>query len=177
MTQQMKQRLIGGLVLLAIVAIFLPMLFHHSQPSTSVATNGKIPTPPQSPQMHLNMSMPQAAQNIGSNSGAMAVSATVSAPQMVTTPQQPPQPALGTPPKAWVIQLGTFSNHANAERLIKRLRTKGFDAYLRQTTNKSGSSLSRVFVGPEVRLDRAKQLKQELHLKFELKGIIKRYQI
>lgn len=45
--------------------------------------------------------------------------------------------------KAWVIQIGSFSNKANATSLVAELRNKGFRAYQRDA-----KEYTRVFVGP-----------------------------
>lgn len=55
MKLQTKQRVIGGLVLLALVAIFLPVLFHNKQPSTQLSLSTKIPPPPPAPKAVLTL--------------------------------------------------------------------------------------------------------------------------
>lgn len=47
----------------------------------------------------------------------------------------------------WVVQVGTFGQKANAERLVATLERKGFAAFL-SPTSRSGSTLYRVRVGP-----------------------------
>jgi DedD protein len=48
----------------------------------------------------------------------------------------------------WAVQLGSFSNQANAERLAADLRKRGYAAFLSQLSTSSGS-LHRVRVGPQ----------------------------
>jgi DedD protein len=48
----------------------------------------------------------------------------------------------------WAVQLGSFSNQANAERLAADLRKSGYAAFLSQLGTSSGS-LHRVRVGPQ----------------------------
>jgi DedD protein len=48
----------------------------------------------------------------------------------------------------WAVQLGSFSNQANAERLAADLRKNGYAAFLSQLKTSSGV-LSRVRVGPQ----------------------------
>ena len=55
-----------------------------------------------------------------------------------------PQSATGM----WAVQLGSFSNQANAERLAADLRKSGYAAFLSQLGTSSGS-LHRVRVGPQ----------------------------
>ena len=40
--------------------------------------------------------------------------------------------------KSWVLQVGTFSNIANAKALVSRLQTAGYTAYLKDAVLNSG---------------------------------------
>ena len=63
-----------------------------------------------------------------------------------------PEPAPDTPTRSatgmWAVQLGSFSNEANAERLAADLRQEGFAAFLSKLSTNSGE-LHRVRVGPQ----------------------------
>jgi DedD protein len=48
----------------------------------------------------------------------------------------------------WAVQLGSFSDEANAERLAANLRKEGYAAFLSRHETSSGS-LHRVRVGPQ----------------------------
>ncbi len=48
----------------------------------------------------------------------------------------------------WAVQLGSFSNPQNAERLAAELRSKGYAAFLSQLKSSSGP-LHRVRIGPQ----------------------------
>jgi len=55
---------------------------------------------------------------------------------------------------AFVIQIGSFSNKSNAQKLVDKLKAAGYKAYLRE--GKSGSkTISRVLVGPELKRQQA----------------------
>jgi DedD protein len=65
-------------------------------------------------------------------------------------PAPPPVPSAArelAPRGGWLVQVGTFGQKDNAERLTASLRQKGFDASLSPTT-RSGRTLYRVRVGP-----------------------------
>lgn len=63
----------------------------------------------------------------------------------------------------WVVQLGSFKNKENAIRLVNRLRSKGYHAFIQQV-----ASRTRVFVGPEskqqIAMMMASQLEEEMHI-------------
>jgi len=64
-----------------------------------------------------------------------------------------PPPVAKTPPAAsstgmWAVQLGSFSNKENAEKLAADLRKQGYAAFLSQLATDSGQ-LHRVRIGPQ----------------------------
>jgi len=207
MHMKTKQRLVGLLVLLAILAIFLPVLFHTSRPSTEVHLSMKLPPKPPQPQVTLSESASNAAlatpKKEASELGTPLPAALPQIPQpkqienpgmpptqspevvVPTKPHQQPIKAvklkhslkrLLTTPEAWVVQLGTFREKRHADQLIKELREKGFDAYARPFDLR-GEHLTRVYVGPEIRLNSANQLRKKLRRIFHLNGVVRKYQI
>ena len=68
-----------------------------------------------------------------------------------TPERESPPPAAPTDESAtgmWAVQLGSFSNQENAERLAADLRAQGYAAFLSQLS-KDGDALHRVRVGPQ----------------------------
>ena len=99
----LKQRLIGAVVLVALAIIFLPMLMNNAKESKLKLQS--IPEPPAKPVVQSVMPVTSAAATDNT--------------QNVSSP----------PVKAWALQLGTFSNPSNAQVLVKRLLKQGFTAY------------------------------------------------
>ena len=76
--------------------------------------------------------------------------------------------------EAYAVQVAAFSSKENAEKLYKKLRAKEYAAYIQK--GKSGDkTLFRVFVGPELRKNRAAMIADALHKEFKLKGMVVRY--
>ena len=69
------------------------------------------------------------------------VKATAVRPNPVA-PEAVPPPAAG-----WTVQLGSFASRANAERLVRELKAKGFAAFSTESGS-GGRKLYRVRVGP-----------------------------
>jgi DedD protein len=97
------------------------------------------------------------------------------APAAATTPPAPPAPpAPAAPPAAgpggkaaasapgtgWVVQLGSFASHANAEQLARKVHAQGFTVSVSQGSG--GRRLYRVRVGPVADRPAAVQLAQRL---------------
>lgn len=55
MQTKTKQRIIGAIVLLAVVAIFLPVLFHNARPSANLKLSTTIPPAPAKPVVQLQL--------------------------------------------------------------------------------------------------------------------------
>lgn len=69
-----------------------------------------------------------------------------------TEPEPEPEPAAKQPAASstgmWAVQLGSFSNKENAEKLAADLRKQGYAAFLSQLTTDKGL-LHRVRIGPQ----------------------------
>lgn len=66
-------------------------------------------------------------------------------------PEPAPAPQSANPQSStgmWAVQLGSFSNKENAERLAADLRGQGFAAFLSEVYD-SGTALQRVRIGPQ----------------------------
>ena len=61
----------------------------------------------------------------------------------------------------WAVQLGSFSNQENAERLAADLRNQGFAAFLSQVRT-DGGQLHRVRIGPQKDRDTAEEIAAQL---------------
>jgi cell division septation protein DedD len=72
---------------------------------------------------------------------------------------------------SWIIQLGTFSNTANAKKLEGKLRAKGFSANIHEIKTPHGTMV-RVFVGPEIRHDWAETVRAKVENEFLINGVV-----
>lgn len=70
----------------------------------------------------------------------------------------------------WVIQMGSFTNKANAVRLVNKLRGNGYAAFIQQV-----ASSTRVFVGPESKQHAARTLASQINSEMHLQGIVISY--
>lgn len=72
---------------------------------------------------------------------------------------------------AWVVQLGSFGDTKNAQRLRDSVRAKGYPAYL-QTAHAGSKTLTRVFSGPFVQKADADAAKIKLDKAFKIKSLV-----
>jgi len=78
------------------------------------------------------------------------------------------------PAMAWVVQVGSFSNEANALKLRDRLQKKGYDAFT-ESVRTDDKRVTRVRIGPELRRSRAEKIKSEIEKDLKLTAMILKY--
>jgi DedD protein len=77
--------------------------------------------------------------------------------------------------RGWVVRVGTFSVSENASRILQELRAKGFRASSTKINTASGSSATRVWVGPVAERVQAARLRNDIERKTGEKGLITAY--
>ncbi len=68
-----------------------------------------------------------------------------------------PEPAAASTTGMWAVQLGSFSNKDNAERLASDLRKQGYAAFISEVSTNSGQ-MHRVRIGPQKDRPSAEQM-------------------
>ncbi len=174
MNDGLKQRIIGAFVLLALAAIFLPVVLNFSDERT-VDTRSRIPTAPDI--KPVTISEPSRVEN---------VDPAPSPDQMfqlgVNLPSQG-ESLLDEAPgldddgmiKAWLVQVIAFSSEKKAREMSEQLKADGYKAFYKQGRTSSGE-VFRVFVGPKVEKQKALEAKQNIDKKYGVKAIIIRFQ-
>ncbi|KTC44140.1 cell division protein [Pseudomonas fluorescens ABAC62] len=107
----------------------------------------------------------------------------------VTTPAPAPKPVVPQPaapgkpdvgqsridpnglPISWSIQVASLGNREGADALQKKLRSQGYNAYIRSADGKN-----RVFIGPLIERAEADRLRDLLDRQQNLKGFVTRFQ-
>jgi DedD protein len=83
--------------------------------------------------------------------------APVVADQVIADPSKADPVSVELPASGWSVQLGSFAERPNAERLAGDVKSRGFSAYLEPLTQ-SGRTYYRVRVGPRQTRDQASEL-------------------
>lgn len=81
-----------------------------------------------------------------------------------------PSPAPAAPGGEWAVQVGSFGEPANAERLLEQLREQGFPAYSRPRDN----NLTTVYAGPYDSSEAGERAMNELKSRANLQGLLVR---
>ena len=172
MERALKERIIGAVVLVVFAVLVVP-IFLDGPPADGEVVTERVLLPGQEDQKTQTVVLdrdredpvPAAAAEAGKpepEKPEPAVQEPVrEAPQPVVSrqaepeqvPAEPrPEPATTQPAASstgmWAVQLGSFSNKDNAEKLAADLRKQGYAAFLSQLTTDKGL-LHRVRIGPQ----------------------------
>ena len=190
MDRALKERIIGVIVLVVFAVIIVPV-FLDGPPGESEVISESLLLPGQNSEAQkqqtivLDRDRDEPVPTASSSSPAQqapASAGTNEAKAAEPTSQPESQPARSEPPRQsvpeavpastgtatsetglWAVQLGSFSNQENAERLAAELRKQGYAAFLSQI--KTGdSSLHRVRIGPQKDRDAAEAVAAKLKL-------------
>jgi DedD protein len=191
MEVRVRERLIGALVLVAIVVLVVPAILkgRGSGPpeSPSEATRqiemptSAVPTPPvesvlvpepvadatptpPAPKRAQQAPLPPEPgpdRRTGRDAGESLSAAKPQAAAEVPAKPQSATPASASATTAWAVQLGAFSNRDKAEQLVAQLKERRYAAFVLEY-RASGQVLYRVRVGPEQDRARAEEIAARL---------------
>lgn len=195
MNKQMRQRIIGVVLLLILAAVLSPLVFR-SPAQIRTALNMEIPAAPDYQAVVVEPVVATeveeaAAQRIERDRQAVVAAAGKGDEpaeedvlleedpvlETLTTPPPPPLAADADPVLAgFVVQVGSFTKADSAADLVTRLKEAGFRAYT-ETDSQNSKLLHRVMVGPEIRKEDAEQTRQRLanDSRFKLDGLVRIY--
>ncbi|MBI1425328.1 MAG: hypothetical protein GC149_17965 [Gammaproteobacteria bacterium] len=187
---QLKQRIVGAIVLVALGVIFIPMILNREDSSSGISGTN-IPLKPAALEKLATESAPppppavappaQTTQLVDKDTPALPkADATLeqeNAAQNKTEPATPPagskEPKVSPADKTagWVIQVASFTDRNKALKLRDRLLKAKYNCYVESTTGKHGT-LYRVRVGPVTKREEADKLQAKLARQLKLKGTL-----
>lgn len=206
MNLAMKQRVTGAVVLVCLALIFIPLLLDGKGVQPAAPEPAAIPPAPvlseavfREPQRPLVQADQEPADRVPVSPELLGEvtdtdSPTLSAAagsaeqrQVAPTGQAEEQPVAATSaeqvarqpsglPEGWSVRLGVFGDKDNAEKLLKQLVDAGYKAYSRRIAG-TASDRTGIFVGPVLSRAEANQLIRELSDKFQLNGLVVRFEI
>jgi DedD protein len=167
---QVRERLVGALVLVAIVVLFVPALLKGPERATAVAETGDrrsvvVPVPGASAPAQEDKPVPEPLPPEPEPASVEHPLPQAAAPPATTESMRAEAdvPAVGIAPgqPAWAVQLGAFSTREKADVLVAQLRKRGYSAFVLEH-RASGKLLHRVRVGPEQDRQRAAAIADRL---------------
>ena len=153
MDTKLKQRLIGGAVLIALAVIFLPMLVHGPAPDSGVGdVSTRVPDAPagkfETRELPLGPAAGQAALPAPAASApapAEPSTAPTEAPGKAATVHAPADPDVAA--GQWAVSFGAYASARDADAVLSRLRQAGLEGF-KEEAQLNGRQAWRVRVGP-----------------------------
>ena len=175
MDQQLKERLIGAIVLVSFAVIFIPMFFTGTTDSVlKNKENVSIPKELEFVSKLKPMTDTATDSNIKNIEFAPVVEESL-APVVEEIPfnqEMLKNNAVGQ--MNWVVQVGSFSSKDNAEKLNQKVKKAGFRSFVNPITQ-NNKIMYQVCSGPEYNETDAMNLLKGIKNKMKLNGIIKKY--
>ena len=181
MNQQLKQRLVGAMVVVALAIIFLPSLLQKDD-RVPLDTTSEIPPapiiepvvikPPERP-----VDMPE------TDDQALFQPKLVEQGEIEEDSKTKPensvkfeQPGLNESgvPIGWVVQVGSFKSKTSAEQLTQDLIANDFKAYSKPVSTKKGEFV-RIFIGPFIDQKLALATKQQIDRDYQVDSKVLRF--
>ena len=185
MDRALKERIIGAAVLVVFVVLVVPV-FLDGPPESGEIVSERVPLPGQAAEGETRTVVLARDRDepVPTPAPVSVVSAKTPQPeprQTAQTVQPDPEPRpeseekpapaepaaqqaavpADSPTGMWAVQLGSFGNQQNAERLAADLRKQGFAAFLSQLSTATGQ-LHRVRIGPQKDRESAEAIAEKL---------------
>lgn len=185
MNEHSRNRLVGAMILASLAAIFLPMLFDGAGiERRAVPAMPDTGTPAPTVVEPLDETDPEWAfleevrRRRADEQGGAVVGLPRHEPLSAEAVEEavdagPGLAADGTP-RAYSVQLGSFTERDNAERFRRRLLDDGFEAYVTET-REDDRVLHRVAVGPNLDPGAVNRLREELSERYEVEALVVRF--
>lgn len=181
LSEQTRHRVTGTVFLVAVAAIVLPMLFDEEPPELErpypAAPEELAVQPDSSPAPDMNELTEAAGRlvdSVDADGFAAATGVRLGEPVLLPEAGEPVSPAAqGALEAVWAVQVGAFTESANAEALRERLRADGYAALMSTIRSGTGES-TRVAVGPIISREDAAALEQEIERRYNLDAVVRR---
>lgn len=181
---QRRYRVTGGIFLIALAAIVLPMLFDLEPPaleplpdvSAADALPELAPLPPEDTDTSFIDEAQALSDQIDPDGYLVDGGQRFGEPTLSESEGEPS--ADGSASKAsaaWAVQVAAFSDRDNARAFRDRLKADGFAAFI-SSVKRSGSELHRVAVGPMVNRNDADRERGQLARRYDVEAIIVGFQ-
>ena len=175
MDQQLKERLIGIIVLVLFAVIFIPMFFTGT--NDSILKNKENVSISKESEF-ISKLKPITDTATDSNTENIELAPVVEeslAPVVEEIPFNQEMLKTDTVGQMnWVVQVGSFSSKDNAEKLNQKVKKAGFRSFVNPITQ-NNRIMHQVCLGPEYDETDAKNLLKEIKNKMKLDGIVKKY--
>lgn len=166
MDDGIKQRLIGAIVLMALMVIFLPMFFNGGN-AEQIDILIEMPEKPPIPEF--DVSKPATPSELKAKEESQSPKE-----EMILEELKDKKVDAEGLPVSWTLQVASFKERENAEKLRDKLRDGGYKAYIKYRLDVEPRMI-RVFVGPVLDRKTVDKFKTSISKQYKLDGVVVRY--
>ena len=185
MEERTRNRAVGAAVLLLAAVIVLPLVLESSPPSERLEDAASEPAPADPPAPapdRIRITTlegkeeppppppPKPARAAEAPARPAGASAGGSGPAADPKPDGEAAPAAG-----WAVQIGSFADPGNAERLRAQVASRGYRVLTQQIAGEEGKGRVRVLVGPDRTRAAAAAWRSRLEREDSIRGFLVRY--
>jgi len=157
MEAPLQQRIVGAIVLVTLGVIFIPALLDGSGYKSRQVQDIKVREKPDFPPLTQKKLKPVATP-LDKNNQLTAVNS--------DTEKTPIKPV-----KSFALQVGTFSNNENAEKMRNKLRQAGYTTFVHKQQSKGKTSF-KVRIGPELEHSVLEKIKADIRKSHKIDAYI-----
>lgn len=159
MEAPLQQRIVGAIVLVTLGVIFIPALLDGSGYKSRQVQDIEIKDKPDFP--------PLTQKKVEPIPTPLETNKKKNAEALEADPRQPDK----KPVKTFALQVGTFDDYSNAEKLRDKLRKDGYTTFVQKSQYK-GKPSYKVRVGPEIEHSVLKKIDSTLKKTHKIDGYI-----
>lgn len=162
MEAPLQQRIVGAIVLVTLGVIFIPALLDGSGYKSRQVQDIEIKDKPEFPPLTQKKLKPVATP--------LEKIKTQQDKALKADPKKPHK----KPIKSFALQIGTFGNSENAEKMRDQMRKAGYTTYIQksQSAGANGKTSYKVRIGPELERAVLDKLKKDLKKSHKIDGYV-----
>lgn len=155
----LQQRIVGAIVLVTLGVIFIPALLDGSGYKSRQVQDIKVKEKPAFPPLTQKKVKPIATplQKIKKEQSK----------SLAADPKKPHEKSI----RSFALQVGTFDNNANAEKMRNKLRKAGYTTFIRKSKSK-GKTTYKVRIGPELERSVLDKINKDLKKSQKIDGYV-----
>ena len=159
MEAPLQQRIVGAIVLVTLGVIFIPALLDGSGYKSRQVQDIEIKEKPDFP--------PLTEKKVKSVVTPLENNKKANKEALKADPKQPHK----KPIKSFSLQIGTFGDNANAEKMRDKMRKAGYTTFVHKSVSK-GKTSYKVRIGPEIEHSVLEKIKTTLKKTYKIDGYI-----
>lgn len=185
MEERTRNRAVGAVVLLLAAVIVLPLALESAPPGQAPAPDPAPADPPEPSPDRIRITTLEGKEESppppppkparAAEAPARPAGASGGASGGGSGRAADPEPAGAAPDAGWAVQIGSFAEAANAEKLRAQVAARGYRVLTQRLTDREGRARVRVLVGPDRTRAAAAAWRSRLEREDSIPGFLVRY--